>query len=215
MRKTVISRACYARSVLPQSWIFDGGDPQVDVPIIFSVFVIRTDERVILVDAGCETMPDFTMHDHKSPLLALKEQGVLPSDVTDVIITHAHHDHIECVKHFTNAVVYIQEDEYRHGQQYLKNNPTVHTFKERASLTENVTIVNVGGHSKGSCVVECCTEDGIYVLCGDECYSLYNIQNRIPTANPYSCERSQRFIDTYTKPPYTCLLCHDSGEKGC
>lgn len=164
---------------------------------------------MILVDAGCETMPGFAMTYHKSPVVLLREMGVEPTDITDVVITHSHHDHIECAGYFPNARVHIQEDEYECGKAYLTENAQVSTFCERKRLDDGVEIVKIGGHSKGSCVVECKQQDAVYVLCGDECYSLYNIKNRIPTANPYSRESSQRFIETYVNSAHVCLLCHD------
>lgn len=204
-----ISRVCYAQSTLPESWIFDGGDENKAVPILFSVFVVRTATRTILIDVGCETIRGFEMVYHKHPLEALRESGVSPEDITDVVITHAHHDHIACVKCFPHACVHIQEDEYESGKAYLTANKTVERFRERKRIENGVEIVKIGSHSKGSCVVECVRDDATYVLCGDECYSLYNIEHRVPTANPYSKENSQRFIDTYATDAYRCLVCHD------
>jgi len=204
-----ILRIQYAESTLPESWIFDGGKREIKVPIVFSVFLICTERKKILVDAGCETMPGFDMQNFKTPMTALREKGIEPSDITDVVITHAHHDHIECVGYFKNAVVHIQEDELVGGKKYLGEHPRVCTFGEETTIEEDVKVVKIGGHSRGSCVVECKTEDKICVLCGDECYSLQNLKERIPTARSYSPENSRAFIEKYTHPPYVCLLCHD------
>ncbi len=204
-----IIRIPYAESTLPESWIFDGGKKENKIPIIFSVFLICTDTKKILVDAGCETMPGFEMKNFKTPITVLKEKGIDRADITDVVLTHAHHDHIECVTYFKNATVHIQEDEYRMGKKYLAEHPCVCTFTDEALIEEAVKVVKIGGHSCGSSVVECKTESTVLVLCGDECYSLYNIRNRIPTATSYSPANSKAFIEKYTQPPYTCLLCHD------
>lgn len=204
-----IIRIQYAESTLPESWIFDGGKKEKRIPIVFSVFLICTENKKILVDAGCETMPKFEMKNFKTPMTALKEKGFDAADITDVIITHAHHDHIECVKYFKNAVVHIQEDEYCKGEKYLAGHPCVCTFQNEKKIDEGVKIVKIGGHSCGSSVVECITGDKISVLCGDECYSLYNIRNRIPTATSFSPANSKAFIEKYTQDPYLCLLCHD------
>jgi len=203
-----IIRVQYAESTLPESWIFEGGKKENESPIIFSVFLICTENKKILVDAGCETMPGFEMKNFKTPMLVLKEKAIETADITDVVITHAHHDHIECVKHFRNAVVHIQEDEYNKGKKYLEGHPCVYTFTDEAVIEEGVRVVKIGGHSRGSSVVECKMEDKIWVLCGDECYSLYNLRNRIPTGRSYSPANSRAFIEKYAQDPYVCLLCH-------
>ncbi len=204
-----IIRIKYAESTLPESWIFNGGEETKRIPIIFSIFLICTEQKKILIDAGCETMPRFVMENFKTPMIALKEKGIDITDITDIVITHAHHDHIECVKYFKNAVVHIQEEEYSKGRKYLTENPFICTFSDEAVIDDCLKIVKVGGHSRGSCVVECTKDDKTYVLCGDECYSLYNITNRIPTARSYSPANSMAFIEKYAKSPYECLLCHD------
>lgn len=204
-----IIRIQYAESTLPESWIFDGGEKEKRIPIVFSVFLICTAQKKILVDAGCETMPGFEMKNFKTPMTVLAEKAVDVSDITDVVITHAHHDHIECVKYFRNAVVHIQEDEYSNGERYLEDHPCVCTFSDEAMIDDGVKVVKVGGHSLGSCVVECTMGEKICVLCGDECYSLRNIREQIPTARSYSPENSKAFIEKYTQGSYECLLCHD------
>ena len=166
-----------------------------------------------MVDAGCETLPGFEMENFKTPMAVLWEKGIDIADITDVIITHAHHDHIECVKYFKNATVHIQEDEYKTGKAYLSENPSIRTFSDGAAIDDCVKIVKMGGHSQGSSIVECKMDDKIYVLCADECYSFYNIRNRIPTATSYCPENSRAFIEKYSRDPYECLLGHDVGNN--
>ncbi len=206
---TAIQRIHYGDTTLPESSILPGGDPHRAVPIIFSVFLVQTEKKRILVDAGCETMPGFVMHNFTTPMAVLREHGVAAEEITDVVITHAHHDHVECVKYFPRATVHIQEDEYRIGSEYLKENTIVRPFAESVVVDEGVTAIRVGGHSVGSCVVECEWNGRIHVLCGDECYTFSNLKQRIPTASTVSPDNSRRFIETYTQPQYTCLLCHD------
>ena len=204
-----IVRIKYADTTLPESWIFNGGEKTKKIPIIFSIFLICTENRKILVDAGCETMPDFEMENFKTPMSVLKEKGIDIKDITDIIITHAHHDHIECVKYFKNATVHIQEDEYKNGKDYLSENTSISTFEDEKLIDGCLKIVKIGGHSKGSSVVECKMNEKNYVLCGDECYTFYNLKNQIPTASSCSLENSKAFIEKYSKEQYECLLCHD------
>ncbi len=205
-----IIRIKYADSLLPESWVYAGGDKQKKLPIIFSVFLVIAGGRKILVDAGCETMAGFEMRHHITPMEALKQHGYTPSDITDIIITHADHDHIECVKYFPNATVHIQRDELTRGKEYLTANADVRTFDNAYLLTDGLIIRHIGGHTVGSSVVECYKDGTIYVLCGDECYSRYNLTNKVPTATSVSPADSAAFIEKYTGEEYTCLLCHEA-----
>ena len=75
----------YAESTIPESWVFRGGDANVKIPISFTVYLIETDDRRILVDAGCDTMPGFDMKYFVSPVEILARLGYSPDDITDVI----------------------------------------------------------------------------------------------------------------------------------
>lgn len=163
----------YGKSVLSESMIFIKGDKNRFREIVFMVYLIKTDEKLILVDAGCETMPGFDMREFVGTVKAIKNIGVSPEEITDVIITHSHHDHIECVKYFKNAVVHIQKDEYESGIGYISEGFNVNVFVNEFSVCENVKVLKIGGHSKGSCVVEIMKDDIIYVIAGDECYGRY------------------------------------------
>ena len=79
----------YGKSVLPESWIFENGAENKLLPIVFRVYLIKTENRLILADAGCETMPGFVMTDFIGPVKALRNIGVKADEITDLIIpTH-------------------------------------------------------------------------------------------------------------------------------
>lgn len=207
-----LRRITYANSFLPESYIFDGGRADQQIPIIFSIFLIQMGHRKILVDAGCDTMPGFELRNFKSPILALEEQGVQAKDITDVILTHAHHDHIEAVHYFENAQIHIEKEAYEKGRKYIPNHFRVNVFQDAFPLCEGVRIVKIGGHSAGSCIVEVTLEGKEYVICADECYVHYNLVNRIPTAKRHSLERSRYFIEKYSNSRYMCLLSHEESQ---
>ena len=205
-----IIRITYGETTLPESVIFVGGDENKQVPIILSVFVVKTPDATILVDAGCEDLPGFELTNMQSPVKVLQQQGINPEDITDVIITHVHHDHVQCVKYFPNARIWVQEQEYERGSRYFENNTHVITFREEATVANKVRAVKIGGHTTGSCVVECEKDGKTYVLCGDECYRRYNLQNCVPTAGSKFPENSRAFVEKYTREGYVCLLCHEA-----
>lgn len=204
-----ITRITYGETELPESMVIPGGDKDKKVPIILSFFLLQTGDRNILVDAGSKDMPGFKLKNFHDPKAALKRQ-IDPKKITDVIITHTHYDHAQGVKYFPQARVWVQEQEYARAPHYFENNPNIITFCEEVIVTEGVRAVKIGGHTTGSCVVECEKEGEVYVLCGDECYTRYNLEHKVPTASSKYPENSKAFVEKYIREPYACLLSHDA-----
>ncbi|MBQ8387610.1 MAG: N-acyl homoserine lactonase family protein [Clostridia bacterium] len=201
----------YAESTVPGSWAFEGGDANEKIPISFTVYLIETETRRILVDAGCDTMPGFDMKYFVSPVEILERRGYSPEDITDVILTHAHHDHIEAVHYFKNAAIHIQSLEYEASQRkhkYIPEGFDLHLFDEIARIGD-VTVRCIAGHAKGSCIVEFELDGKPYVISGDECYARRCLTERIPTGSSVNPEKSRAFVEKYGDEKYTVLLCHD------
>lgn len=195
----------YGETTLKESWIFRGGDPERRRPISLTVFLIETEDKKILVDAGCDTMPGFDLTWHQSPPLALAEQtGVSAGEITDVIITHAHHDHIEALHHFKNATVWLQTLEYEHGRKHIPAEMSVNRFEDECTVAPGIRAVRWGGHCPGSCAVEI----GKTVITGDECYSKECILQQIPTGISKNPAQSEKFIQYY-RDGWEILTCHD------
>ena len=201
------------RSTLPESMLREGGSPEARFPIVFSFFLLETDARRILVDTSCDTMPDMELLDRRSPADALLAEGVSPDAITDVLLTHAHHDHIEGVHYFPRARFYIQEDEYASGgKAYFPSGADVTCFRQSVTL-DDVRMTCIGGHSIGSSVALFRFRDAPYLIAGDECYAYENIRRRIPPANPYCLRNSQRFFDTYVTGEWRILLSHQLSNE--
>ena len=160
----------YGESVYNECYLFAGGDPDRLLPISFVFYLIETGDRRLLVDVGCNDGAGFEMRRFCRPVEALREAGVLPDDVTDILLTHAHHDHIEAVGDFPKAAVYLHEDAYRDGgAAYLAGRTGVHRFTSDFTPCRGVTVRHIGGHAPGSCVVLLQSGDKTQLLCGDEC----------------------------------------------
>ena len=200
----------YAHSTLPESMAFAGGAKEKRVPIDFILYCAETDGRRILIDAGCDTMPGFDMVDFVGPVAALSAHGIDKDGITDVIITHAHHDHIEGVCHFPRATIHIQKDEYERGKKYIPSGFRVNTFDEMLPLCEGVRVLKIGAHAVGSCIVELDGDDTTYVVSGDECYSRRCLDEYILTGSSVCPEKSRAFLEKYRAPEYTVLLCHEN-----
>lgn len=208
-KRTEIIALKYGESVLSEDLVIKGGRKEVQVPIAFIVYLVRKAERLILIDAGCDSMPGFETRHFCGSAEALKAYGVDPEEITDLVITHADHDHIGAAERFSNAVVYIQKEEYQRGKDYIPQSRKVILFEKNYQLDEDMEIIRIGGHGKGSCIVRLYDSGETYVFVGDECYVQKCLDRRIPTGN-YTCfENSIKFIAEYSKEKYRCLLCHE------
>ncbi|MDR1510890.1 MAG: MBL fold metallo-hydrolase [Synergistaceae bacterium] len=88
--------------------------------------VVKGEGRNILIDSGVDTDPVGLEMLHSrgytkciSPTIAVERVGVKPEEVTDVIVTHAHWDHIGAIHCFPNARFYIQKEEYLKYLEWL------------------------------------------------------------------------------------------------
>lgn len=208
-KKTEIVALKYGESVLSEDLVIKGGRKEVQIPIAFIIYLVRKGERLILIDAGCDDMPGFDTRHFCGSAEALKAYGVDPEKITDLVITHADHDHIGAAERFPNAVIYIQKEEYHRGREYIPQNRKVILFEESYQLDEDMKIIRIGGHGKGSCIVRLYDSGDIYVFAGDECYVQECLDRRIPTGNCTCRENSERFIKEYSSSKYRCLLCHE------
>lgn len=107
----------YARSK-DQPWVDlvagMAGDGVVDLP--FSFILAQGGGRRVLIDTGF--MQDdhsfsrkFGVPDWISPVRMLGELGIAPESITDIILTHAHFDHMGSIAEFPAAQIYIQKSE--------------------------------------------------------------------------------------------------------
>lgn len=215
MRNKDISVYClkYAESVIPESMVFLSGSKEKVIPISFAIYLIETQDKKILVDTGSNTMPGFVMKRFYSPVFVLRQIGFSADEITDVIITHAHHDHIEAVNYFKNAVIHINNQEYLMGKNYIPKENSIDTFEKECNIADNIKIVTIGGHSKGSSIVEINCNDYIITLCGDECYTDKCIEEKIPTGSYFDLDKSREFIEKYSNKKYRVHTCHDISLK--
>jgi glyoxylase-like metal-dependent hydrolase (beta-lactamase superfamily II) len=102
---------------LPVSMLVIGApqDEKIDAAMI--VWLIRGGGHTILFDSGFHRdtfIKDFPMKDYLRPDEAVRLAGVTPEEVTDIVVSHAHWDHLGGIDLFPKANVWIQKDEYRY-----------------------------------------------------------------------------------------------------
>lgn len=90
-------------------------DEKIDT--IYALWLIRGGGHNILFDSGFHRERWFkvwTIKDYLRPDEAVKLAGVNPEEVTDIVISHAHWDHMGGIDLFPKAVVWIQKEEFRY-----------------------------------------------------------------------------------------------------
>lgn len=209
----------YGETFISEAMAFKGGDRTKKLPISLIVYLIDMQDRRILVDAGCDTMPGFELNHFYRPVEALARAGISAASITDVVITHAHHDHIEALKHFAHATVYLERNEYPEGKRFIPDGCKLVLFDDEMIIADGVRAVKIAGHSRGSCVVECEYKNKCFVICGDECYHKDCIAKGIVTGSSVDEEKSLGFVQRYSDGTRYCtLLCHDAdilpGQNG-
>ncbi len=199
----------YGTTEITEKMAFQDGNENIKLPIALLFFLIEYENKKILIDVGCDTMPGFELFEFEMPVNVLETYGVKRTEITDVIITHSHHDHIDAVYNYPQADIHIQKTEMGFAEKYLRNMKQISTFIESEKILDNIEIKRIGGHTAGSSVVLVNFGKHTYVFCGDECYTKDNLLKRKVTGCSVCLENSKYFIEEYVKEKYIPVLFHD------
>jgi glyoxylase-like metal-dependent hydrolase (beta-lactamase superfamily II) len=110
--------ASTAHSFPISAWA-DKGPEKDSVDIDFMVWLIKgKNGKNILLDAGflndIEDAKDFNVTNYVRPDSMLLELSLKPGDITDIILSHPHWDHIDGIDLFPNAHVWIQKEDFNY-----------------------------------------------------------------------------------------------------
>jgi glyoxylase-like metal-dependent hydrolase (beta-lactamase superfamily II) len=132
------------------------GAPTDQVSLAVDALLVRGGGRVILVDAG------MGVANHASLVASLHLAGVAPGEVTDVLITHAHFDHVGGLvdaagrSAFPKAAIWINAREWAAmlaapGPHHITPviAAQVHTFEPGHEILPGVTPIALYGHTAG------------------------------------------------------------------
>lgn len=134
-----------------------------------TVVLVEDEDRRILFDCGsrgCSVQLKA----------ALASAGLTPADVTDVVISHIHFDHVGNLPLFTNARILVSPAEWENAQSspdeyhclatcvYIKDSGRLAFVSEGDHLTESVSVLALPGHTMGLIGLLCGPDT---VLCSD------------------------------------------------
>ncbi|MBE7248430.1 MAG: N-acyl homoserine lactonase family protein [Actinomycetospora chiangmaiensis] len=181
-----------------------GADPHDGpMPIDYFVWVIRNDARTIVVDTGFDR-PAAEAYGRtllRHPLDALRDLGVDPAAIRDVIVTHLHYDHAGNLAGFPNATFHLQDAEmaYATGRcmchARLRGAFSVEdvcamvrrVYEGRVAFVDGsgeiapgVTVHPVPGHTRGLQCVRVETARGPVVLASDAAHFYANLTQQNP-----------------------------------
>jgi glyoxylase-like metal-dependent hydrolase (beta-lactamase superfamily II) len=205
----------------PTSSFVVGADQTRKTDAQMMIWLIKgSNGRNILVDAGCYHEKFVKGHGLKEfikPSETLAKLGLSPSDITDIIISHMHWDHIDGVDLFPNARIWIQKDEYSYytgaawqpgGQSggvdpdnvltLVKLN-TEHKVNlvdgDDREIMDGIRVYTGGRHTYASQYVGVRTASGTVVIASDNVYLYENLEKHAPIAQTFDAKSNLKAQD--------------------
>lgn len=161
-----------------------------DLHLTLGGFLIRTGDRVVLVDAGAGTIDNGSYRGGRF-LESLREQGVEPEDVTDLLFTHLHFDHVGWATQegqvvFTNATHHVHGADWQHFVDDFHAEPgavrKLSPLESRLAIFDTDTTIAPGvdarpavGHTPGSTVYVISDQGERALLVGDVAHSVVEL----------------------------------------
>ena len=172
------------------------GEPDSALDIAYYFWIIRDGSRVTLVDTGfAPAVGDRRRRaHHTTPEQALPALGIDPADVSAIVISHAHWDHIGNIGQFPHAQLVLTEAEYAfwtspmaaraHFAAHSETSELAELARARAedrvtlfsgelTLAPGVELVEVGGHTPGQLIVLAATSEASAAVLASDALHFY------------------------------------------
>jgi N-acyl homoserine lactone hydrolase len=196
-------------------------------------FLIRAKEsrpeKLIIVDTGpshrSPSIPPnekLRVHARQAYRKVFGQLSIGFKDITDVILTHLHWDHIENIGLFPRARLHLQREELQEciapvGPNYYDLKDTINLISKHfhrlnfldgdAMIAEGLEVWKVGGHTRGSQIVRVDTDLGKVIIAGDV-MNLYDNVNS-PSKKENDTQSWKRAVDLTMKGCDILLPGHD------
>lgn len=157
----VANESPWADTAAARAALTAAGQPGDAIHLPVQPLLVRDGDRVVLIDTGA----GGRMGTENRLLASLRAAGVAPAQVTDILISHAHGDHVGGLAGadgrlaFPNAAIRMSEPEWeymkagaaRAGEADLLAavTPKVQPFAPGAQVTPSITAVPLAGHTPG------------------------------------------------------------------
>ena len=177
------------------------------IDIAFTVWVARWGSRTVLVDAGFyreKFIARWKPQGFVKPSDALEAGlGIRPDDVTDIVVSHSHWDHLDGVDLFPKATIWIQREEYAYyigADGAVANSGGIDADDAKMLFALNaagrvklvdgdakeilpgITVYTGGKHTFASQYVSVRTGGGTVVIASDNAYLYENLEKRLAIA---------------------------------
>ncbi|HEY6866084.1 MAG TPA: N-acyl homoserine lactonase family protein [Candidatus Eisenbacteria bacterium] len=182
-----------------------GADSTRKLDIAMTFWVLEGPGRRVLVDAGFyrqKFLDSWKPADYVRPSDAVRNLGIDPDSVTDIIVSHVHWDHLDGADLFPNARLWIQRAEYEHhvGADGAPLQPAIDSLDARMLLAMSqagrvtlvegdaqeilpgITAYTGGKHTYASQYVGVRTAKGTVVVASDNVYLYENLDRHAPIA---------------------------------
>ena len=183
---------------------FIGADPhERGAPMDYFVWLARRSDRLYVIDTGFnEAAAQRRRRDFlRSPVEGLRALGVDAQQVTEVIVTHLHYDHIGNFDRFPRARFHLQDRELAYATGRYMTRPFFSYAYELeevlamvrqvyagrvcfhdgdAVLAPGISLHRLGGHTQGLQVVRLWTRRGWLVLASDASHYFANMRDSRP-----------------------------------
>jgi glyoxylase-like metal-dependent hydrolase (beta-lactamase superfamily II) len=180
-----------------------GDDHEIGSPLDYFVWAIRGPTRTFVVDSGFdeETARRRNRGFIRCPGEGLRQLGLNPAEISDVIVTHMHFDHAGNHGLFPQATYHLQDAEMEYCTGRCMCHPALNAayepddvaamvrkvFQRRVQfhgavdqLAPGLTLHRLGGHTRGLQVVRVWTRRGWLVLASDASHLYANMEQGRP-----------------------------------
>jgi glyoxylase-like metal-dependent hydrolase (beta-lactamase superfamily II) len=179
------------------------GEPDGPQSMDYFFYVLRGDGRTIVVDCGFD--PEVGTRRGRTcltePVQALRQVGIEPAEVPQLVITHLHYDHIGNVDAFPSAELLVPErelsfwtsavaryDQFWHHVEGTEidavaaahRDGRVRTYGGETEIAPGIRAIEVGGHSPGQQILVVDTASGPLVLTSDAVHLYEELEQARP-----------------------------------